>query len=106
MATVLRSAKRLLLAAVVAVMVLSAVQPLALARPTATDIDTPMSQEELAQRRQERQEWQRKASASRKVDEVDSVEDVVDDRLNLDQIVEDNQIIEGVQNLLDPDKDE
>ena len=106
MADLFRSVKRLLLAAIVMVMVIGLLQPLALARPTATDADTPMTQESLAQKKQERREWQQKASASRDAEgDVDSVEEVVDDRLNLDEIVEENQIIEGVQDLLDGDRD-
>ena len=105
MSGLFRSVKRLLIVLMAAVMVLGVAQPLALARPTATDADTPMTQEAFAKKKQERREWQRKASASREVEnDVDSVEDVVDDRLNLDQIVEENQIIEGIQELLDDDK--
>ncbi len=101
------SVKRLLLALVGAAMVMGLTQSAALAVSMATDADmtTSAAQESLAQKRQERQAWQSKASASRNVDDnVDSVEEIVDDRLNLDEIIEENQIVEGVKNLFDADK--
>lgn len=70
------------------------------AAPEADPVQT-MSPEELAQKRAERREFQSEASkASIDEEKADSVGEVFADKLNLEEIAEDNVIVKDAEKLM------
>ncbi len=93
------------------VMFLGLMQPAAQAMPAIPAIIMPdteptISAESLEQKRAERRELQSKASEAanteEKADSADSIGETLSEKLNLDEIVEENEIVDGVKEVLDP----
>ncbi len=101
-------AKRLALLIVGAVMFLGLFQTAVYAAPVAEPSNVsgdplqPPSPESLERMRAQRREFQSKASrAANDEEKADSGSDVLNEKLNLDEIVEENEIVEGIRKSLD-----
>ncbi|WP_141242225.1 hypothetical protein [Leptolyngbya sp. BC1307] len=101
-------AKRLALLIVGAVMFLGLFQTAVYAAPVAEpssasgDPLQPPSPESLERMRAQRREFQSKASrAANDEKKADSGSEVLTEKLNLDEIVEENKIVEGIRKSLD-----
>ncbi len=69
-----------------------------------TDVNPSMSTESIEQKRADRREIQSKASEAANTEEsVDSVGEALGEKLNLNEIVEENEIVGGVKQVLDAD---
>lgn len=84
-------------------------QPAAVAASLTTEAEMSATQsadnETLDELRAQRREIQSKASrAANDEDNADSLKEVIDDKLNLDEIVEENVIVEDAREVLDLDK--
>ncbi len=85
------------------VMVLGLVQPAVLAAPAsaATDVDQSIDAVSLEQKRAQRRAMQSEASEAANTEgEADSFGEVLTEKLNLDEIVEENEIVEEAQEAL------
>ncbi len=101
-----RIVKQVALCLVGVVLLLGLMQPVVLAASVdmQTDVNPSMSSESLEQKRAERREIQSKASEAANTEEsVDSVGEALGDKLNLTEIVEENEIVGGVKKALDSD---
>jgi type IV secretory pathway VirB6-like protein len=97
-------AKKLALYLVGAVLFLGLVQPAVQAAPAdmQTSPNPSMSAESLEQKRADRREIQSRASEAADTEEsANSVGEVLKEKLNLNEIVEDNEIVDGMKQVLD-----
>ncbi len=95
--------KRLVLFSIGAVLFLGLMQPMAQAAPSSADVPT-LSTESLEQKRAERRAAQSEASkAANSEEEADSIGEVFADKLNLEEIVEENVIVNDDFDVLDAD---
>ncbi len=99
--------KQITICLVGVVMFLGLMQPAAQAMPALImpDGEPTLSAESLEQKRAERREIQSKASEAANTEEkADSINETLTEKLNLDEIVEENEIVDGLKEVVDPDK--
>lgn len=99
--------KQITICLVGVVMLLGLMQPAAQAMPALImpDGEPTLSAESLDQKRAERREIQSKASEAANTEEkADSIKETLTEKLNLDEIVEENEIVDGVKKAIDSDK--
>ena len=101
-------AKQFVLFSVCAAMLFGLAQPAAIAvNPRdAINVDEPMSAAELSEKRAERRAQQSQASQAANTEiEADSLGEVFEDKLNLEEIAEDNVLTDGSRQMRTPDRD-
>lgn len=99
--------KQVAIALVGVVMFLGLMQPAAQAVPALImpDTEPTLSAESLEQKRAERRELQSKASEAAKAEEeANSASETLTEKLNLNEIVEENEIVDGVKKAINSDK--
>ena len=100
--------KRFVLLFVGAALVFGMVQPAAVAvNPRdAVNVEKPLSASELSEKRAQRRAQQSQASKAADTEiEADSLGEVLNDKLNLEEIAEDNVIVDGPKDVTAPDGD-
>lgn len=103
-----RMAKRVVLLFVGAVLLFGMVQPAAIAANprNAVNVEKTMSADELDAKRAQRRAQQSQASQAADTEiEADSLGEVLSDKLNLEEIAEDNLLVDGPEAVTAPDED-
>lgn len=103
-----RMAKRFVLVVVGAALLFGMLQPVAIAANprNATDVEKTISADELSEKRAQRRAQQSQASKAADTEiEADSLGEVLSEKLNLEEIAEDNVLVDGPKEVTAPDGD-